>query len=399
MALLDKFEDLGATRAALTATGVDPTAMVIEDILSPTEAVIDGRRMLLAGTNNYLGMTFEAECISAARSALEQAGTGTTGSRMANGSYVEHLKLEQELAAFYQVPHGMVFSTGYSANLGVLAALAGPGDVMLLDGDCHASLYDGARLSGAAVYRFAHNDPASLDTRLRRLGDQAQGALVVVEGIYSMLGDHAPLADIVELKQRYGTYLMIDEAHSLGVLGQHGRGLAEAAGLSAEMDFIVGTFSKSLGATGGFCVSPHRQLELFRYASRPYIFTASPCPSVIASVRAALVKLRDGADRRRRLAAYAEKLYRALQDQGWRLGPDVSPVLAVRMDNPEQAIALWRGLLAAAIYTNLVLPPAAPEGGSLLRVSLSSAHTDSQLGYLIEAFADLRANLTPATTG
>ncbi|MGR8919512.1 MAG: aminotransferase class I/II-fold pyridoxal phosphate-dependent enzyme, partial [Gammaproteobacteria bacterium] len=288
MALFDKFATAAANRETLEALPVNPTDIVIERVLSATEAMIGGRRTIMAGTNNYLGMTFDPACIAAGQKALAESGTGTTGSRMANGSYREHLELEAELAAFYDMPYGMVFSTGYSANLGTLVALLGEGDAVLLDAEAHASLFDGCRMSGADIFRFRHNDPDGLARRLARLGERAKDTLIVVEGLYSIRGDCAPLKEYAEVRNEYGGYLFVDEAHSLGLYGERGRGLVEAEGILDQTDFVVGTFSKSLGSIGGFCVSRHAELGLFRYASRPYIFTASPCPSVVATTREAL---------------------------------------------------------------------------------------------------------------
>ena len=287
MALLEKFRQLADAHEALVRTSTDPFRVTIERILSPTEAIVNGSPMILAGTNNYLGLTFDPECMEAAVRAVYEQGTGTTGSRMANGSYNGHVALESELADFYGRRWCVVFSTGYLANLGLISALTGQEDVILIDADCHASIYDGCRMSGAEVIRFHHNDPGDLDKRLRRLGERRTNTLIIVEGIYSTLGDRAPLSEVAAVKKEYGACLLVDEAHSLGVLGEQGRGLSEEADVESGVDFIVGTFSKSLGATGGFCVSDHHEAELIRYGSRPYIFTASPCPAVIASTRAA----------------------------------------------------------------------------------------------------------------
>lgn len=389
MALLDKFDKLRQEREALLATGVDPFHVPVEAVHSATRARIDGREVILAGTNNYLGLTFDEACRQAGHDAIDSSGTGTTGSPLANGSYGDHRALEGELADFFGKHHGVLFATGYQANLGMLSSLAGPGDVILLDSDCHASVYDGCQLSGADIVRFRHNDPDSLEKRLRRLGDRASRTLIVVEGLYSMLGDSAPLARIAELKRAYGAYLMVDEAHSLGVYGETGQGLAEATGVSPSVDFIVGTFSKSLAGVGGFCVSDHEVVDTIRYASRPYIFTASPAPAVVAGVRAALTALRERSYLRERLWANARQLYSALADQGHELGPEISPVIAVLVDTREEAIAQWQGLLERGVYTNLVLPPATPEGKALLRCSVSAAHTPEEIRWISDAFAAL----------
>ncbi|HED18642.1 MAG TPA: aminotransferase class I/II-fold pyridoxal phosphate-dependent enzyme, partial [Gammaproteobacteria bacterium] len=203
-------------RSDLQALGIMPFGAVTEKILSSTEAIVNGHKVILAGTNNYLGLTFDPECIAAAKQAIEDFGTGTTGSRMANGTFADHIRLEQELASYFERKYAIVFSTGYAATMGMGSTLAGPGDVIVLDADSHASIYDGVRLSGADIIRFRHNDAADLDKRLRRLGDRISNTLIIVEGIYSMMGDQAPLADIAEVKRKYGGMLLVDEAHSLG---------------------------------------------------------------------------------------------------------------------------------------------------------------------------------------
>ena len=392
MSLFDKFRDVAAGLETFAALGVMPFGAVTEQIDSATEAVVLGHRVILAGTNNYLGLTFDPDCVSAARDALLKQGTGTTGSRLANGSYAGHLALEHELAAFYGTPSAIVFSTGFLATMGAVSTLAGPGDRIVMDADCHASIYEGARASGAEVIRFRHNNPADLERRLRRLERQAGSTLVVVEGIYSMLGDRAPLSAIAELTKRFGAYLMVDEAHSLGVLGATGRGLAEEAGVEEAVDFIVGTFSKSLGSVGGFCTSRHPELELLRYSARCYIFTASPIPSVVASTRVALRILRDGRDLRARLWNNVNRLYGTLQRAGFKLGPEPSPVIAIHVDGKEQALIWWKRLLEQGVYVNLVLPPATPTGGALLRCSLSAAHTTAQIDRIADAFCALRGS-------
>lgn len=392
MSLFDKFAPLAAVRAELDQLGEIPFGVVTEKILSATEGIVRGQKMILAGTNNYLGLTFEPECIAAAVEAVQSEGTGTTGSRMANGTFAGHVALERELAAFFRREAAIVFSTGFSATMGVPSTLAGPGDTILFDADSHASIYDGIRLSGATAIRFRHNDAADLEKRLRRIDGDRSNVLIVVEGIYSMLGDQAPLADIVEVKRKYGGYLLVDEAHSMGVLGAEGRGLAEADGVEDDVDFVVGTFSKSLGAIGGYCVSNHPELEAVRYAIRSYIFTASSSPSVIASTRAALRVVARKPELREQLWHNAERLYGGLKQLGFTISPMVSPVVAVIVEDRAQAVAWWNQLLDAGVYVNLVVPPASPATYSLLRCSMSAAHSDAQVDRVLEGFAALTSS-------
>ena len=396
MSLFDKFLPIVQIRSELQELGVMPFGAVTEKILSATEAIVNGHKVILAGTNNYLGLTFDPECIAAAKRAVEEQGTGTTGSRMANGTFTEHVKLEQELAAYFDRKHSIVFSTGYAATMGMGSTLAGPGDVIVLDADSHASIYDGVRLGGADIIRFRHNDAADLGKRLRRLGQRVENTLIIVEGIYSMLGDQAPLADIAAVKRKYGGTLLVDEAHSLGMLGEHGRGVAEAAGVEDDVDFVVGTFSKSLGATGGYCVSNHPELEAIRFAIRSYIFTASPSPSVIASTRVALRLMQERPQLRTRLWENAHRLYDGLKQLGFAVSPEVSPVVAVTIKERDRAITWWNELKQRGAYVNLVMPPASPTTDSLLRCSVSAAHSHEQIDRIIDAFASLQG---PAAAG
>jgi 8-amino-7-oxononanoate synthase len=395
MALLDKFANARNIRDQLQSGGHDPTQVVIDEIISPTEGLVEGRRTILAGTNNYLGLTFDPGCIAAGRAAIESQGTGTTGSRMANGSFAAHGDLEQELADFFGVPYGLVFSTGYAANLGTLVALLKPGDAVLLDADAHASLYDGCQMSGADIFRFRHNDVDSLEKRLKRLGERARDCLIVTEGLYSVLGDCAPLVEIVALKNRYGALLLVDEAHSLGVYGDRGCGVAEAQGVMHEVDFFVGTFSKSLGAMGGFCVSPHAELNLIRYVSRPFIFTASSSPSIIASTRESLRQLKSRPELREKLWRNARRLHEGFESLGLEISPETSPVVAVKLGRKEVALPFWNCLLENGVYTNLMIPPASPDQHSYIRCSVSAAHTQEQVERIIEVFR-LARSLYPA---
>jgi len=386
MSLLDKFVPLEDKRRLLVGKGRNPVGVPFSRILSSVEGEIDGQPVILAGTNNYLGLTFEPSIIAATQAALERSGTGTTGSRMANGTYDEHLSLEKELADFHGVCSAIVFTTGYQANLGVIATLAGPDDVILIDAHSHASIYDAVRMAGSRVYRFKHNDSEALAKRLQRLGDQVDRTLIVVESLYSMLGDQAPLQEFVEVKNRHGGYLLVDEAHALGVFGATGCGLVEELGLAEQVEFITGTFSKSLATIGGYCVSNIPQMDLIRNVMRTYTFTASPTPAAVATARAALAVLRARPQLRERLWENAHRLHAVLGDMGFSLGAAPGPVVSVLIDPPTKAIEAWRALLDAGVYVNLVIPPASPGSYALLRCSLSAAHTKEHLDKIIIAY-------------
>lgn len=398
MSLFDKFAALRELQSALGGEGrTSSVATPMDEIHSATEATIRGRRVILAGTNNYLGLTFDDECREAAVAAIQALGTGTTGSRMASGNYAGHRDLERALADAFGWPAGIVFSTGYQANLGTLSALAGPDDFLMIDADSHASIHDACRLSLATTIRFRHNDPENLDRRLARLGADAKRALVVVESLYSTLGDRAPLREISEISRRHGASLAVDEAHSFGLFGARGLGLCEELGLLDSVDFIVGTFSKSLGGVGGFCVSRHADLELLRMASRPYIFTASPPPGVIAATRQALKRVLAGQDLRARLWRHVHHLYAELARLGYRVGSETpGPVAALVFGEREVAMAHWQGLLDAGVYTNLMIPPATPSGLNIVRISLSAAHSDQHIAHIVGALETLAKKNRPS---
>ncbi len=393
MDLFDKFSDLSVLIDSLEQSGNNPFGVRIDSVRSATEAVINGRDTVLAGTNNYLGLTLHPECIEAAREALTAQGSGTTGSRVANGTYGGHRQLEEALAEFFGCQLAIIFTTGYQANLGVISGLAGAGDTILIDADSHASIYDGCKMSAATTIRFRHNDPDDLDKRLSRLEPSDSNKLVVIEGIYSMIGDRAPLKELVEVKKRHNAYLLVDEAHSLGVLGETGRGLAEEAGCSDDVDFFVGTFSKSLGAIGGFCASNHPLTKMLRFSSTPYMFSASLSPSNVASVLAALPLLRDGKELRANLWQRARQLYDGLSALNFGIGADHSPVLAIEMPSQDQAVAFWNRVLENGVYVNLAIPPGTPSGQSLLRCSVSAAHTADQIDQIIGAFGQAAQDL------
>ncbi|WP_184409785.1 serine palmitoyltransferase [Rhodothalassium salexigens] len=387
--LFSKFDDLIAERAAVLGNGgADPFELVMDEVVSATEAVVDGRPIILAGTYNYMGMTFDPDVIAAGHDALDRFGSGTTGSRVLNGTYAGHKLLEQRLADFYGTAHAMVFSTGYQANLGICSTLAGKGDYILLDADCHASIYDGCAMGSADIVRFRHNNAEDLARRLRRLPAEA-GKLVVLEGVYSMLGDRAPLADLVRVAKDAGAMVLVDEAHAMGFIGERGRGVTEAEGVEDQVDFIVGTFSKSVGTVGGYCVSNHPKFEVLRLVCRPYMFTASLPPSVVATAAESirLIQTR-GADKRQQLWDNSRRLHGALSAAGFQLGTErpESAIIAVVLPDLETAIAMWQALLDAGVYVNVARPPATPFGMVLLRCSLCAAHRPDQIDAIVAAF-------------
>lgn len=392
MSISERFAELAQVRDSLGSLAADPSRVVMERFLSPTEAVIGNRPTILVGTNNYLGLTFDPEILDAACDAMRAEGSGTTGSRMANGSFSSHAALEAEFAAFYGMPSAMIFSTGYQTNLGLLMALLRPGDKVVLDSHSHACIYDGCRISGADFFAFQHNDAGDLRKRLRRLGSGAEGALVIAEGLYSMWGDTAPLAELCAVAKEFGAWFMVDEAHSFAVYGETGRGLCEEAGILDQVDFITGTFSKSLASLGGFCVSRHPETQLMRYGSRPYIFTASSSPASVAAAHAALRAVRTRPELKTQLWANARRLHAGLEDLGYKLASGPSPVIAVQVPSHQEAARMWNALLDEGVYVNLVVPPAAPEGASLLRCSLSAGHSFAQIDRIIAAFGAVRAD-------
>ena len=395
MGLRDRIAAAGRAYGPLKALGRDPGAMGFDSVASPTEARLEGRPVMLFGTNNYLGLTFDPACTGAAARASLEEGSGTTGSRIANGSYGGHRALEREIAAFYGKRAAIVFSTGYVANLGMISALAGKGDHILIDADSHASIYDACRMSEAETIRFRHSDPDNLARRLARLAGDPGDKLVIVEGIYSMLGDTAPLAEFAAVTREAGegVYLMVDEAHALGVLGQRGRGLCEAAGVEADCDFVVGTFSKSVGTTGGYCVSDLEGFETLRMLSRPYMFTASMTPAAVATARAAFAIMAERPALRERLWRNVAQMWDGVRAIGLGTGPEPSPVIGLRLPDPERAVLFWNRLIDAGVYTNIAIPPATPNGLSLLRVSISAAHEAAQIERALDAMAEVGADL------
>ncbi|MCL6249809.1 aminotransferase class I/II-fold pyridoxal phosphate-dependent enzyme [Altererythrobacter sp. KTW20L] len=386
--LFSKFDEIIAVRENLLSSGVtDPFSLVMEKVLSPTRAICNGRDTILLGTYNYMGMTFDPDVIQAGKDALDQFGAGTTGSRVLNGTYQGHRECEQALREFYAMDHAMVFSTGYQANLGIISTIAGKDDYIILDIDSHASIWDGCALGNAQVVPFKHNDIEAMEKRLKRVPEGA-GKLVILEGVYSMLGDVAPLKEMVRVAKEHGAMVLVDEAHSMGFIGEHGRGVAEAQGVIDDVDFIIGTFSKSVGTVGGFCVSNHPKFEIMRLVCRPYVFTASLPPSVVATAATSIRKLMHGADKRAHLWENSRRLHGGLTALGFTLGTSEpqSAIVAVIMPDLERGAGMWEALLHEGLYVNLARPPATPANMTLLRCSLCAEHSAEQVETILGMF-------------
>ncbi len=386
--LFSKFDPLIELRTNLLSQGQeDPFNLVMERVVSPTEAICNGRQTILLGTYNYMGMTFDPDVIAAGKQALDEFGAGTTGSRVLNGTYAGHKAVEEALKEFYGMDHAMVFSTGYQANLGIISTVAGKGDYIVLDIDSHASIWDGCKMGDAEVVPFKHNDIEALDKRLGRIPEGA-GKLVVLEGVYSMLGDIAPLKEMIAVAKKHGAMVLVDEAHSMGFIGPNGRGVAEDQGVLGDVDFVIGTFSKSVGTVGGFCVSNHPKFEILRLVCRPYVFTASLPPSVVATACTSIRKLMHAGNKRAHLWENSKVLHKGLTEAGFQLGTaePQSAIIAVVMPDLEKGAAMWEALLKEGLYVNLARPPATPANMTLLRCSLCAEHTAEQVQTIIGMF-------------
>jgi len=386
MDLLDKLRAIEA-RAARFADGSPlPGLTVIDRVLGPCEVVVRGRPTVMFGSNNYLGLTLHPDVIEAARRAVVEYGTGTTGSRTANGTLSLHESLERQFCDWFGKRHALIFSTGYQANLSVIGGLCGAGDVILIDSDSHASIYDATRQTAAQVIGFRHNSAASLRKKLDRLPAQGRNRLVVVEGLYSIRGDVAPLGEIVDVCRAHDAYLLVDEAHSLGTYGPTGLGCAEDQGVLDEVDFVVGTFSKSLAGIGGVCVSNHSELRALHFLARAYVFTASGSPSNIASVSAAVNVVRAHPELREQLWANVHRLRQGLRELGYMIGATESPIVPILTGDEARTIALWQRLLTEGLYVNLIVPPGCAPDECLLRASCSAAHTVEHITQALAIF-------------
>jgi 8-amino-7-oxononanoate synthase len=360
---------------------------------------MEGRETIMLGSNNYLGLTGDERVKAAAREALERYGTALTGSRLLNGTIPLHIDLEREIAEWMGTQDAIVFTTGYQANVGCIGTILGPGDTVICDAGDHASILDGCRLSGAKLRPFRHNRIDKLETMLERAAGDGGGTMVVVDGVYSMEGDICDLPPIVELCERFGARLMVDEAHGVGVLGERGAGACELYGLEDRVDLRMGTFSKSLASCGGFIAGPAEVVEYLRISARSFIFSASAVPAAVgAALEAVRICRSEGGPLFRAVLDNAAYLHRGLSDLGLKVVeptrlPDgseaITPVVPVVVGEDWQAVLLWKALFDAGVYTNVAVHPAVPPGGALLRTSLMATHSREHLDRALAIFAEV----------
>ena len=380
--IFEKARSYTQAREAMAA-GLYPYFLPLEGS-EGTEAVCRGRRIIMCGSNNYLGLTQHPAVKQAALDAVEEYGTSCTGSRFLNGTLELHLELERELADWVGKDAALVFSTGMQANLGAISSVVGRSDVVVLDKADHASIVDGAHLAWGEVKRFRHNDVGDLDRVLGSIENGA-GTLVVVDGLYSMEGDIAPLPEIVEACERHGARLMVDDAHAMGVLGG-GRGTAAHFGMTEKVDLVMGTFSKSFASLGGFIAGDEDVVHYIQHHARSLIFSASIPAGNAAAALAALRVMREEPERVERLHANADKMRDGLRGIGFDTGDSETPVVPVVIGDDEMTLVAWKALLEAGVYVNAVLAPATPPGRQLLRTSYMATHTDEQLDSVLDAF-------------
>jgi len=362
------------------AAGFYPYFRVVESEQDP-EVIVQGRKMVMLGSNNYLGLTSHPKVKAAAIEAVKKYGSGCAGSRFLNGTLDLHVQLEAKLAKFFRKENALTFSTGYQTNLGIISSLAGKDDVVVIDKLDHASIIDACRLSFAEVKKFKHNDMRSLEFVLSECGDR--GKLVVVDGVYSMEGDIAPLPDIVNVCKKFGARLMVDDAHGVGVLGKTGRGTAEHFGVEKDVDVIMGTYSKSMASIGGFVASSEDVIHYIKHTSRPLIFSASPPPASVASVIAALDIIDQEPERRERLWHNTDKMMKACKKMGYDTGTSETPIIPLFMGEMDRAFMMWKTLGDEGVFVNPVVPPATQPGRSLIRTSYMATHTDEMLDRVL----------------
>jgi 8-amino-7-oxononanoate synthase len=374
------------------------------EVQGPARPVVEmeGAARIMLGSNNYLGLTGDPRVMAGAREALERYGTGLTGSRFLNGTTALHLELERELAEWMGTEDAIVFTTGHQANLATIGTLVGPGETIIVDKGDHASLLDGAIQSRAKLRVFNHNRPDKLEQALRKATADGGGILVVVDGVFSMEGDIAPLHEIAELCTRYNARLMVDEAHAVGVLGARGAGTCELLGVEDRVDLRMGTFSKSLASCGGFIAADADVIEYLRLQARAFVFTASGVPAAVGAALAALRVIRsdEGRELMAQLLVNAERLNRGLHELGFAVveptavgegtAAVITPIVPVLVGEDWRCVLLWRALYDAGVFTNVAVHPAVPLDGALLRTSVMATHDEAVLDRALEIFATVK---------
>jgi len=382
MDLFEKCRKFNLAREAQQA-GIYPYFLPIEDS-EGTEAVFDGHRVLMLGSNNYLGLTADPRVRQAAVEAVQRYGTSCTGSRLQNGTLNLHLELEERLARFMGTEAALVFSTGYQVNVGTISCLIGRGDVVITDKDDHASIIDGCMMSMGEMRRFRHSDLSHLEKVLSKVDPRA-GKMVVVDGVYSVGGDIAPLPEIAALCKQYDSRLMVDDAHSLGLLAQ-GRGTSAHFGITDDVDLIMGTFSKSFASVGGFIAGNTDVIHYIQHHARSFIFSAAMPAPIVASVLAALTIVEQEPEHVERLWKNSEHMRAGLESAGFNTGPSQTPIIPVIIGGMEDTMRTWKLLFDAGVYTNAFIPPGVPAGSSLLRTSYMATHTTEQIDRALEIF-------------
>jgi 8-amino-7-oxononanoate synthase len=347
--------------------------------------IIHGRELLMMGSNNYLGLTTHPKVKEAAIAAIRKYGSGCTGSRFGNGTLDIHIELEAALATFYHRPACVVFSTGYSANLGVISSLLRRGDVAVTDKFDHASIVDGCQMSFGTVKRFMHNDMGSLEQTLATVPADS-GKLIVVDGVFSVEGDLAPLDRMVPLAKKYGARLMVDEAHAVGVMGANGRGTAEHFGVEDQVDLLMGTFSKTFASIGGYVVGDTEPITFIQHQARTVLFSAAIPPAATATVLATLKILQAEPERRENLWKNARRMSAGLRGMGYNLGTSVTPILPIHIGDQARTLTFWHELYDAGIFTNAFVPPGVPPNRSLIRTAVMATHTDADMDEALAVF-------------
>jgi 8-amino-7-oxononanoate synthase len=350
-----------------------------------TEVIVGGQKLIMAGSNNYLGLTSHPKVKEAAIKAVEKYGSGCAGSRFLNGNLIIHDELEEKLAAFFHKEAAVVFATGYQTNLGTISSLVRRNDVVILDKFDHASIIDGCRLSFGQVTKFKHNDMQDLERVLSNTSDKV-GMLIIVDGIFSMEGDITPLPDVVALAQKYGARVMVDDAHSVGVLGEGGRGTAEHFHMEDEVDMIMGTYSKSLAAIGGFIVATREVANYVKHLSRSLIFSASLAPALVAAVSAALDVIQEEPELREKLWHNARKMLKGFKELGFDTGTSETPIIPIIIGDRMKTFQMCGLLQQYGIFVNPTISPAVPPGREMLRTSYMATHTEEQLDKILDAF-------------